>query len=183
MRDLFPEFSRQSSAHQRREYISRCMVELIERGEFWLSEVMNQELSAMTVAGEVIFGRGISDGSDGYEAGTPINGGIHVPQEIAAHKVTISAKDGKRPIRYADGSRPMVGVVAGQRRQFRVPQLEKNWVELKTSKADLGLREAWLLLKQAGEYVAFGGTKEDQDVNWLYSEANPMDKGRKSAAA
>ena len=134
----------------------------------------------MQRAGEVIFGRGVSDGTDGYEAGTPTQG-LYIPEEIASHKVTIVAKDGKRSIRYADGSRPVQGVVAGQRRRFRVPRNEKNWIDTGAPRAELPLRAAWLCLKFEGEYVSFGGTKEDQAINWIYSEVNPMEQAAKPA--
>ena len=183
MRDLFPEYTGKRSQSERRDYVAGVLVDLIERGEFWLTEVMNQDEAPRQTAGDVIFGHGVSDGSDGGESGRHSTS-FYVPDQIKSHKVTLFSRDGKTPVRYVDGTRPVVGVVPGSRRRHKVPQFEDNVIDTKQPRVELPVREAWLVLKRAGEFVAFGATADDQKANWLYSEVNPMEsKGRRNAAA
>lgn len=177
MRDLFPEFASLRSFSDRRDYVERTIVDLIERGELWLTELMNQDDAPRQMIGDVIFGHGVSDGTDGGEAGRHVTT-FHVPEEIKNHKVTISARDGKTTVKYVDGVKQIKGVVAGQRQRHKIPRYEDNVVDTKQTRVELGLREAWLCLKAFGEYVAFGGTAEDQKMNWLYTEANPMEQAK-----
>lgn len=169
-RKLFQGLDDMTAPRERRAYVRDEMIQAIQSGDWSLTEWMNQRPAAKQIIGDIIFGHGVSDGSDGFAAMTHVTS-YPVPQPIADARVNIEATDGRRNIAYVDGSRPIEGIVVGTGNRFNVPQVEENLVDLGTYKASVPLRTAWLVLKRHGEYVVRAELKADQDLNWRYREA------------
>ena len=177
LRRLFTELESEKTQQSRRRYVRDELVRMIREGDFYLTEVMNQRPTVKQYAGDVIFGHGIDDGTMGHDSGTHITS-FPIPQEIKTHQIAIESKNGK-PIQYIDGVREVEGVTVGAGTRHEVAQMEDNLVDLGVAKAKVGLREAWLILKNNGELVAFAPTKAAQNDTWIYREVRDAKQVKK----
>jgi hypothetical protein len=171
---LFVELESQRTPREQRAYIADELVRMIQDGSLSMVAVMNQRPAARQIAGDVIFGHGVSDGQDGFEAGSHVTN-KHIPAEIKRATVTLEAiglgEDGKprNLVRWVDGSVQSESIVVGSASQHDIPTWEHNWVEA-DSPATVSLRDAWLALKRYGEHVVSAHLPQDKKDLWQCRE-------------
>lgn len=180
-RRLFVGYEDARSPREQRSYVRDEIIRMLGDGDFLLTECMNQRPHVRQVVGDVIFGHGVSDGSDGFEKLAHVTS-YPVAQQIADARITIEAVDGKRNIRYVDGVREVEGIIVGSNQQFAVPQFEDNVIDLGAHRTQVGLRAAWLILKHHGEYVVRADLAADRTTCWLYREVPPKAEQPKRGA-
>lgn len=167
VRKLFPEFESQRTPRERKAYVQSELIQMIEDGKVSIVDLMNQRPAVKQVTGDVIFGIGVSDGSQGAEKHIQMTG-LPVHPTIRKATVHIRSIDG-RPIRYVDGTIEADGIVVGEVIRHEVPRQEDNWIELSNDE-HMPLRDAWLAMKLFGKYVAFADTPPIRADRWRYEE-------------
>ena len=171
---LFVELESQRTQREQRAYIADELVRMIQDGSLSMVAVMNQRPAAKQIAGDVIFGHGVSDGQDGFEAGSHVTNKT-IPAEVKRATVTLEAiglgEDGKprSTVRWVDGSVPAESITVGSSSQYDIPTWEHNWVEA-DSPATISLRDAWLALKRFGENVVKAQLPQDKKDLWQCRE-------------
>lgn len=171
---LFIELEGQRTLRDRRAYVTDELVRMVQDGSLSMTAIMNQRPEAKQIAGDVIFGHGISDNQDGFMGGTHVTN-IPVPPELRSATVTIEAmglgEDGKprSTVRWVDGSKRAEDIIVGSSSPNNIPTWEHNWVEA-DSPATISLREAWLALKRFGENVVKAQIPQDKKDLWQCRE-------------
>lgn len=188
---LFMELESQRTQRERRAYVTGELIRMIQDGSLSLVAIMNQRTEAKQIAGDVIFGHGVSDGNDGFEAMQHVTN-LRIPPEIAEATITLEAighdENGKprSKIRWVRGQKEVEGIIIGSQSQYEVPQWEHDWAE-RDSPATLTLREAWLALKRFGENVVKATLPQDKKDLWQCREvakkAEQPRRGRADAEA
>jgi hypothetical protein len=175
MRELFVRVRDFRTDQERRDYVLQEMLQLIQGNDLYLTEIMNQDITSVQYAGDVIYGHGISDGSTGIEAQRHMTG-LYIPEEIKNHRVLIESCSGNT-VKYIDGTRPIKGIVVGNRTKHKVARVEENVIDTGKTKAWLPLKDAWSCLKRWGKWVTFGETPDDRKNNWLFQEVRGAIEG------
>lgn len=174
---LFLELESQSTPRAKRAYVTDEIVRMIGDGSLSLVALLNQRREAVQLAGDVIFGHGVSDGQDGFEMGQHVTS-IRIPEEIRRATIKIEAIPPHTTLRWPVGQKEVEGIVVGSQSQYNVPQWEKEWAE-ENSPADLPLRDAWLCLKRSGQYVVKAQLPQDKKDLWLCREVAGSVKGNR----
>lgn len=190
--NLLPRFFQIKGQWARRQYLEDAMVDLAERNDLYLTELMNYDEEIYTALGEIIMGVATDDGSHGQPAGKQ-NTNMVTRAELDSYRVKIKSAvvegpngltgerehkvlwDGKQTIQYRHGSKPSVTNEPGRtrRRTSRIQQqFEPNIIDLKTTEASVTLQQAWLILSQAGVGAKYIVSDRDK-YEWKYLEVRP----------
>lgn len=171
---LFIELESQRTAREQRAYVAGELVRMVQDGTLSMTAVMNQRPAAKQIAGDVIFGHGVSNNQDGFMGGQHVTN-FPIPMEIKKATVVLEAighdSDGatRTKVRWVDGSKPAEDIIVGQTSQYDIPTWEHNWEEA-DSPATMDLRSAWLALKRYGENVIKATLPRDKKDLWQCRE-------------
>lgn len=209
--EIWPEAENARSYQERRSIVEQHLVELITSGDLYLTELMNQEMRVVRCVGDVILGFGLSDGQDGHVKASQtheapplevaeatvliesIDRGckLHRPEPDPEGKCKRCERDaelgiapGKQPLRYTDGMERITDRRAGQARLNKSPQpqMRERIIDLKVTEKRVSLRQAWLILKEAGAYVKRAAHQDGKELDWLYREVPPAELRERGAS-
>ena len=161
---LFVDFENVQIMNERRKYVEDEMVEMCRAGTLCLTDLMQQGLPLIDLIAQVIWGNAIVDGNS--------VSGLPVPREIENWRVTIECiPDRADTIKWKRGTRVADYVDwRGHGTSRRRTVMEDDIVDLECTRAEMNLKDAWQLMRRAGENCAPVRSVRRQESVWQYRE-------------